>query len=325
MTRYGIAFPFGGLPLSEHRRVIEELPDLGYADVWTGEAAGHDGITPLALASAWAPSLGLGTAVLPVQTRGPALLAMTAATLAMATSGRVVLGIGSSGRPFVEDINGIPFGAPYEMVRDTLSFLRRALSGEFVEGDFNSFAIQGFQLDLHGNQRPKIMVGALRPRMLRLATSEADGVIMNLVSVADVAKIVDSLGPLRSGVEIASRIHVFLTTDRQLARQVGRRFLAPMLAARTYSAAHEWLGRSDEVAAVRKARDANDWAAAQAAISDATVDGLIVHGSADSCREHIQQFVEAGVATPILVPLVPHQGNRALAYRQVTQALRPNG
>ena len=59
---------------------------------WTGEAAGYDGFTPLVLAAAQAPRLRLGTAVLPVHTRGPALLAMTAASLAEAAPGRAVSG-----------------------------------------------------------------------------------------------------------------------------------------------------------------------------------------------------------------------------------------
>lgn len=323
-TRYGIAFPFAGLPLAEHRELIGELPGLGYADVWTGEASGHDGITPLALAAGWAPSLGLGTAVLPVQTRGPAVLAMTAATLAAATSGRVMLGIGSSGRPFVTDINGIPFDRPYERVRDTVRFLRTVLSGEPAYGDFGSFAIRGFRLDVP-SPRPRVLVGALRSGMLRLGVTEADGVIMNLVSPGDVAKIVAELGTLPPGVEIASRVHVCLTTDRRAAREIGRQFLGPMLAASTYSAAHQWLGRTAQIAAVRHAAGAGDWHGVVSAVTDETVDELIVHGSPEECHRRIGEFVRAGLTTPILVPLPSPQARADLAgYRRFTHALRPD-
>ena len=72
--RHGITIPLPGA-LPDQREWFELLEELGYTDVWSAEANGNDGLTPLALAAAWSPSLRLGTAILPVYTRGPALLA----------------------------------------------------------------------------------------------------------------------------------------------------------------------------------------------------------------------------------------------------------
>ena len=77
MQRYGMTIPFDGVPLHEQRDWIVELADLGYTDVWSTEANGADAFTPLALASVWAPSLRLGTAIVPAFTRGPGLLAQS--------------------------------------------------------------------------------------------------------------------------------------------------------------------------------------------------------------------------------------------------------
>jgi alkanesulfonate monooxygenase SsuD/methylene tetrahydromethanopterin reductase-like flavin-dependent oxidoreductase (luciferase family) len=107
--RYGVTIPFDGIPLGEQRGVIEELADRGYTDLWTAEAGGGDGFTPLVLASQWAPSLRLGCAIFPAFTRGPALLAMSIASLCQAAPGRVVVGIGASSNVIVEQWNGIPF------------------------------------------------------------------------------------------------------------------------------------------------------------------------------------------------------------------------
>ena len=73
--RYGVTVPLGGLPLHEHQSWYEELVALGYTDLWSAEAGGHEGLVPLALAAAWTPTLRLGTAILPVYTRGAATLA----------------------------------------------------------------------------------------------------------------------------------------------------------------------------------------------------------------------------------------------------------
>ncbi len=144
-TRYGMTVPFGG-PLHEQADRFRELSELGYTDAWTADADGHRGRTPLSLASVWAPELRLGTAILPAYTRGPALLAQSAAALASAAPGRFVLGIGSSSNVIVERWNAIAFEEPYQRVRDTVRFLRAAFTGEKVTEDFESFEIRGFRL-----------------------------------------------------------------------------------------------------------------------------------------------------------------------------------
>src|SRR5919205_80797 len=82
VSAYGLTVPLSGLPLSEQRDVIASLPGLGYTDVWSAEAGGTDAFTPLALASAWAPPLRLGTAIVPAFTRGAPTIAQSAAALA---------------------------------------------------------------------------------------------------------------------------------------------------------------------------------------------------------------------------------------------------
>ena len=100
--RFGMTIPFDGVPLGEQRAWIEELVDLGYTDVWSSEADGADAFTPLALSSAWAPSLRLGTAIVPAFTRGPACLAQSVGALAQAAPGRFAFGIGTSSNVIVE-------------------------------------------------------------------------------------------------------------------------------------------------------------------------------------------------------------------------------
>ena len=135
MKRYGMTIPLEGVPILEQRDWIQELDSLGYTDLWTSEAGSFDGLTPLALASIWAPNARLGCAILPVYTRAPALLAMSIATLCQAAPGRIVVGLGSSSNVIVENWNGIPFEKPYQHTRDRAMFLRRALTGERLTED----------------------------------------------------------------------------------------------------------------------------------------------------------------------------------------------
>ena len=194
-----------------HHDWITELADLGYTDVWSSEANGTDGFTPLALAAAWAPTLRLGTAVVPVYTRGPALLAMTAAAMAEAAPGRFVLGLGTSSDVIVERWNDTPFDEPYKRVRDTVRFLKKALAGEKVDEAYDTFKVKGFKLGrpLAPEAVPPIVIGALRPGMLRLAGREADGAVINWLSAEDVRTVVPEVG---AGKEIVARIFVCPST-----------------------------------------------------------------------------------------------------------------
>ena len=145
-ARYGMTIPFDGVPLHEQKAWIEELADLGYTDVWSSEANGADAFTPLALASAWAPSLRLGTAIVPAFTRGPGCLAQSVGSLAQAAPGRLAFGIGTSSNVIVEGWNGIPFEQPYQRTRDMVRFLRRALTGDKVTEEYETFKVRRFKL-----------------------------------------------------------------------------------------------------------------------------------------------------------------------------------
>src|SRR3954451_6076024 len=187
--RFGITVPLPGVALHEHREWYEELVELGFTDVWSGEANSYDGFTPLALAAAWAPTLRTGIAIAPAFTRGPALLAQTAASMSDAAPGRFALGIGASSPAIVERWNAVPFDHPYERTRDVLRFLRRALTGEKVTERYETFEVQGLRLGAVPAVPPQILLAALRPRMLRLAGVEGDGAIINWLSADDVAKV----------------------------------------------------------------------------------------------------------------------------------------
>jgi probable F420-dependent oxidoreductase len=300
--RWGITIPFDGVPLHEQRSLFERLPDLGYTDVWSAESNGADGFTPLALASVWAPSLRLGNAIIPAYTRGPATLAMCAATMAAAAPGRFVLGVGSSSNVIVEKWNDIPFEEPYKRVRDTVRFLRQAMTGDKVTETYDTFAVDGFRLGLVPPEPPPILVAALRSGMLRLAGREADGAIVNWLAAKDVATVAPYVREAGADKEIAARIFVAPTTDAETARGVAKFAIAAYMTVPVYRAFHEWLGRM-ELQPMWDAWAAGDRKAAVAAIPDSVADALVVHGSPEECRARVQEYVDNGVTTPVIALL----------------------
>jgi probable F420-dependent oxidoreductase len=317
MERYGMTVPLDGVPLHAQRDWIRELVDLGYTDLWSSEANGSDGFTPLALASAWAPTARLGSAIIPAFTRGPACMAMCAASMAEAAPGRFVFGIGTSSDVIVERWNDIGFEKPYQKTRDMVRFLRKALAGEKITEEYETFAVRGFRLGRVPETPPKIMIAALRAGMLRLAGREGDGAIINWLAADDVRKVVPYVHEGGPGKEIVARIFVAPSENVEQVREMGRFAISSYLNVPVYAAFHDWLGRGEELDAMWKAWKAGDRKAALAAIPDHVIDALIVHGSPAECRAHIRRYMEAGVTTPALAILPfgldPRQAARGLA------------
>ena len=319
-----MTIPVGAVPLPEQARFARELEDLGYTDLWSSEATGADGFTPLAIAAAVTSRPRVGIAIAPTFTRGPALLAQTAATLAASFPGRFALGLGSSSDVIVESWNAVPFTRPLSRTRDMVRFLRRALAGERIDEAFDTFAVRGFRSEIIPDPAPSILVAGLRGKMLQLAGAEADGAIINWLSAKDVPQVVAQVrapdGPVPpERREIVARIMVVPTTDADAARVVGRRLIAAYLNVPVYRAFHEDLGR-DELTPMWDLWAAGDRRGALAAIPDHVVDDLIVHGHPDACRDHLAEYVANGVTVPVasLVPapgVDPLEACRALAPR----------
>src|SRR6476619_4884472 len=160
-SRWGLTLPLPQVPLSEHEQDGRAAEAAGYTDLWSGETNGPDGFTPLALSAAWTERVRLGTGIVGVFQRGPALLAQQAAALADASGGRFVLGIGTSSDRIVEGWNGMPFSRPLTKIAETLDFLDAAFAGERTSS--------GFKLEQPPADPVPIVLAALRGKMLRLA------------------------------------------------------------------------------------------------------------------------------------------------------------
>jgi len=315
--RWGITVPLPGIPLSEQRELIGALPVLGYTDVWSAELNGVDAFSPLLLAAQWAPELRLGTAIVGIYTRAPVALAVSAGTLADLAPGRFVMGIGTSSQVAVEQWNGIPFEKPFQRSRDMLRFLRAALAGEKVSQEYETFSVRGFRLDPAPKVPPALALAALRPGMIRLGARESDAVITNWLAPEDVPKVREVAGP---DTELVARVFVCPTTDKGIARAVGRRVLAAYLTVPVYAKFHEWLGRGELLAPMQERWAAGDRRGALEVIPDQVIDDLVIHGPLEACRERVAQYHEMGLDTTSISLLPAPEAELTRSLRKLAPA-----
>ena len=305
MKRWGLTFPLDGVPLSAHRELLREAETLGYTDAWTMEVDGLDSFTPAALAATWTDKIRIGTAIANVFTRGPALLAQSAVAVAEVAGGRFCLGIGSSSPAIVENWNGVPLQRPYTRMRETVAFLKSVFAGEKAQSEY--LGVRGFRLARRFAEPPPIFIAALQERMLRLAGSEGDGVIINWLTPDDVPKVVAvakdaarAAGRDADALEVVCRIMVLPTENEDLARFVARRAVAGYLTTPVYGGFHRWLGRGDALRPMQEAWDAGDRKAATELAPEELIDGMFVTGNTQSCLDQIEAYCRNGVTLPVL-------------------------
>lgn len=293
MDRWGLTLPLPMTALRDHEDLVRRAEAAGYTDLWSGETNGPDGFTPLALSATWTESARLGTGVVGVFQRGPALLAQEAAALADASGGRFALGIGASSDRIVEGWNRIPFERPLEKVSQTVDFLRAALAGDRTE--------TGFKLEQAPPPVP-IVLAALRGRMLRLAVEKADGAFTNFLPISGLPQVVAGVEGAAPGFELLCRFFC-LPGEREQVEPVARFMFSSYVTVPVYAAFYEWLGHGEAIAEMREAWAAKDRQRAAEAAPWDLIEEMFILGTPEQMRDRLAEFVAGGITLPVLTPI----------------------
>ena len=299
--RWALSLELPGLSLPEHEPVVRAAEAAGYTDAWTGETGGHDGFTALALAAAWTERMRLGTGVVNVFTRGPAVLAQHAAALQDASGGRFCLGIGSSSNVIVERWNGIPFERPLTRVRETVAFLRAALAGERAGG--------GFKLEQPPPSPVPIYVAALRERMLATAGELGDGAFVNFLPLASVPLVMDAIrqgeragGKSEGSSDVLCRFFC-IQGDPEQALGLASWMFAAYATVPVYEQFFRWLGHGEAIDPLVEAWRARDRARAVELAPRELIEDIFILGDAETQRRRLEAYVAAGITTPVVMPI----------------------
>jgi probable F420-dependent oxidoreductase len=279
--------------------------DRGYQSFWVAETVGTEAFATLAAVGAAHPGLGLGTGVLAAPLRTAPLTAMGAATLQdLHADADVLLGVGASSPAVVTRWHGATYGAdrPLARMREYLTLLRECLSGEKVDFDGDFHRVKGFRLGVRlGERRPKIILAALNPGMLRLGGELADGVLLNYLPASHVPWSVEQV---RAGGDATVYCYVHVgVTDADANRRHARRDLFSYAVVDAYAANFERAGFADEVAEIRTRHAAGDRDGAVAAVSDRMCDAIDVLGDAEHVHAAVRGYSDAGVDVPVVMPM----------------------
>lgn len=307
MPGLGLAVPIEGLSLRESLELAAEAEGMGYSDAWSYEVDTNDGFTPLGWLAARTRRMRLCISLVPAFSRPPALLAMTVSGLQDISDGRLLLGLGASSPAVIGGWMGLDHAKPLTRVRETIEATRLALTGERATYRGETVRMEGFRLGGAPTTVP-IALGALGPRMNRLAGSDADGLIM-VFNVPERTPVL--LEQFRAGAreagrpagEVITKVFVAVDEDLDTLRPQLRRFITGYAVVPAYNDLLSRQGFAAEARALATAWAEGRRRDALEAVTDDLLRTLIVFGSAAACEAQLRAHLDNGVDSLIIAPI----------------------
>ena len=313
--------------------IAQLAEELGYHTIFTGEAWGRDAFTFLTMIGCHTTSLRLGTGIVPVFSRTPALIAQSIASLDIISQGRATLGLGTSGRLVVEDWHGVPYHRPVSRTREYIEIIRQALTGGAVNYEGRFFHLSRFRMGAPPVQeRLPIYLASLGPKNLELTGALADGWLPIWVHqerlpelIEQVAQAAREVGRDISEITVAPQVMCYASEDAEELAEAEQRIRGHMAyyiagMGQYYYDLFRRSGFQAEADAVREAWANRQRDQAAAAISEDMLDNICVFGDPATCRAKLKQFRRSGADMPVIT--FP-QGSSLEGVRRTLQALAP--
>jgi len=305
--RLGITIPLDGFQNRHFTELVRHAEKLGFSDAWSFETFQTDAFAPVAAAAAVTERMRLGTAIVGVFSRPPALIAMSAASVQQISAGRFILGLGISTPTIVEQWMGVPYKLPITRLRESVVALRAAFSGQKVAMAGKTVNINGFRLATPLETAPPIFIGAQGEQMLRVAGEIGDGTIVNFITPETFPQM---LAQIREGarrgsktndeIEVACRIVVAVDDDEELVRENLRRELTAYLTVPQYNKFFQWIGYGNEARAAIDAWNAGDRKKALSLVPDSMMESVFVFGTPERICNRLRNYQHAGITATAL-------------------------
>ncbi|MEO6295086.1 MAG: LLM class flavin-dependent oxidoreductase [Candidatus Limnocylindria bacterium] len=275
LGRIGVWGHLDSLSAAEARAYARRVDELGYGTLWVPETVGREPFTFLGMLSGETTRLNLGTSIASIWGHDAQATRMAAMTLAEATGGRFVLGLGVSHPHLATKLRGHAFERPLTRMREYLAAYRSAIyRGPMADGE-----------------EPPILLAALRERMTDLAATDADGAFPYLVTAERVAWMRARLDAATSARRPLLAVTLPVTLTDTSEREAARAYLKPYLRTPTYHASWELQGFEPV-----------DW---ELPGSDRLVDAIIATGPPDEARRRLVELLDAGADHVAIIPLAP--------------------
>lgn len=330
--RLGLTTGYSGAEVNVNLELVKEAERLGYSSVWTAEAYGSDAITPLTWIGANTTTIKLGTAIMQLPARSPAMTAMTAMTLDALSGGRFILGLGTSGPQVVEGWHGAPFGKPLTWLREYVAIVKKILAREeplSFEGERYQLPYHGpgsvglgkpLKSILHGRPNIPIYTGSMAPASQAFSAEVCDGLLLTCVHPERLDVIEQSINvgfaktngkKSLANFDIAPTVITVVGDDLDACRLPIKFNLALYIGgmgAKDKNFYNEYVSKVGFADAAKKVQElylAGKKTEAVNAVPDALVDALHLVGPKERIRDRFQAWKESKVGTMLIATQQP--------------------
>ena len=326
--------------------LAREADRLGYAVAWAAEAYGSDAVTVLSWVAAQTQRIDVGSAVLQIPARSPAMTAMTAATLDTLSGGRFRLGLGVSGPQVSEGWHGVRFDKPLARTREYADIVQMALRRETVRYDGQHFALplpdgpgKAIKLTVHPvRDHIPLYLAAVGPKNLELAGEIADGWLAIFFSPEHAAVSLDPVqaGRVKAGrtdqpFDVVPTVPVVFGDDLDAAADPVRAYAALYVGGmgsreqNFYNALARRMGFEAQADEVQRLFLDRQHRAAAAAVPLDFIDATALIGSRERVRDRLHAYAEAGVTTLSVAVFDPTLEQRLATLRTMAAVLDESG
>lgn len=321
--RLGYSVGYSGGKLEIPMNLVQEADRLGYYVCWTSEAYGSDAITPLTWIGAHTQHIKLGTAIMQMPARTPAMTAMTAMSLDALSGGRMIVGLGLSGPQVVEGWHGVAYGKPLVKTREYVEILRKIFAREqplVHQGEHYTIPYQGedatglgkpLKSILHARKDMPIYVASIGPKNVELTAEIADGWLPIFYSperYPDYFKAQVDTGLAKAGrtldnFDIAPSVQVVIEDDLEMAYNVVKPQLALYIGGmgakgkNFYNELAVRYGFEEAAATIQDLYLSGQKAEAMVAVPNALVDAVALVGSKARIKDRLQLWQNSEVTT----------------------------
>ena len=273
--------------------------------LWVPESWGRESFATLGAISQVTRKVSLGTSIINIYSRTPAIVAMAATTLDMLSDNRTIIGLGASTGAIVENWHGLKFNKPASRMKEYIECLRLMTRGEKVKYNGEFFHINNFKI-LHQPQRANIPIfmAAVNKKMVSMASKLADGILLYLRPLEELKRTATELKQATKGksFEIAcSFICAMSNKEPEKARARAATTLAFYIAVGEYYskflAENGFKIEVEEITAEYRKAGADN---AARYVSDRMLSSLVICGSSEECRESLSKFLSTGITLPII-------------------------
>jgi alkanesulfonate monooxygenase SsuD/methylene tetrahydromethanopterin reductase-like flavin-dependent oxidoreductase (luciferase family) len=284
---------------------VQLADELGYDSVWVTNNVTREAFVVLTAYACATKQIGVGTDIVQIQTRHPAVMAQQALSLNDVSGGRFRLGLGVSHAPNIEGAFGLQMGKPLELMREYVQIMRQAFAGA-VSHEGQHYRVK-WEYTMP-RKPPPLYIAGLNPHMLELAGEIADGVLLWLPTPEYVRDTVvprvragrERAGKSLNGFEVICPVPAAIVEDAAAGWQSFRTELVRYSSLPFYQQEFRNAGYGEEVDAFLRDREKGDPAAA---VRPRLAEALGAVGSAADVAAMVQRFVAAGVTLPLLRPV----------------------